>query len=105
MACLVRVKDFHALDIGRRYIEAYVDIISTDGLWPKSEGILTVGWDIAGEWDGDETEEFWAPDYAGFRMYFAERIVTGILDLAAQWPEDMTEEDRYSEAGGWANNH
>jgi hypothetical protein len=54
-------------------------------------------------------EHFWEYEfdagYGGFVIYFAPQVVQGIVELAAQWPDELPEYERYNEVVRYLSDH
>jgi hypothetical protein len=109
-ALRVRVSNIQA-DTHKRWVKAEVEEIFTPGL---GAGLFYKGtwnegsprrWEIGA---GDLTtysDYTWAMGYGGWYLFFATRVLEGVVDLAAQWANDLDAIARSSQVAHWLVDH
>lgn len=80
-----------------RIIEADVEAFPTPGL---SEPPMP-RWDIGAGSETTVSADTWAMGYGGWTLYFAPRVVGGVMELAAGLPADMEPHERYRAVLRW----
>ena len=96
-ALRVRVMNIQA---SVKYLTAQVEEIPTPGLvyisheWEIGAGSLTTF-----------SDHTWAMGYGMWTLFFATRVVQGVVDLASRWPENLDYGSRYNEVLRWLEDH
>jgi hypothetical protein len=101
-ALRVRISNVRA-DPDRRWIEAEVEEVPTPGFensmihihLPDQSSPLR--WSIGAGFYTTFSENYWNQGHTGWSLFFAPKIVQGIVDLASRWPEDLDAYDRYQQ--------
>ncbi len=101
-ALRVRVKNVRAGSCARS-IAAEVEEIHTPGLGVEmysSRGSAVADplrWKVEAGYLTTFSEHTWAMGYGGWEMFFAPRIVHGVIELAASWNESVDSYERYNQ--------
>ena len=106
----VRISNIQA-DVTAGFLTAHVEEIPTRGL-EKSffhGQYLTKSapyrWTIGSGIRSMFSDHCWDMGYGGWSLYFATRVVEGIVELASRWPETLDAYDRYDEVLRWLTDH
>ncbi len=50
-------------------------------------------------------DEYWSAQYPRWSIFFSERVVEGIVELASRWPDDRDDQGRYEDVNEWLLDH
>jgi hypothetical protein len=94
-------------DIPGRYISADVKEIPTAG-FPTGSYHDTPSprhWRIGSGWVTTFSDHTWQMGYGGWSLFFAPRIVDGVVRLARQFPDNLPSMDRYNQILRYLQDH
>jgi hypothetical protein len=109
-ALRVKVSDVRG-DVARLSISAEVEEIPTAGFPAGAFYEIQrlepspLRWSIEGGYLTDFSDHTWHMGYGGWSLFFAPRIVDGIVSLALQFPENLDPFQRYSEVLNYLKDH
>ena len=101
-ALRVRITNIQA-NVAERYLTAQVEEIQTPELGigiyrrrrPNESTLLR--WDIGAGYLTYFSDDSWHMGYGMWSLYFATRVVEGVVDLASRWPENLDDDRRNKE--------
>ena len=102
----VRVSNIQE-NIPERYISADVEEIPTDG-FPTGSPDNSPNpwrWTISGGWMTSFSDHTWEMGYGGWTLFFAPRIVGGVVKLAREFPDNLHPMERYNKILRYLQNH
>ena len=109
-ALRVKVSDIRG-DVDRLFISAEVEEIPTAG-FPvgtfyeiQRRAPTPLRWHIEGGYLTDFSDHTWYMGYGGWSLFFAPRIVDGILSLALHFPDNLDPFQRYREVLDYLKDH
>jgi hypothetical protein len=109
-ALRVKVSSIRA-DVTRQSVSAEVEEIPTAGLpvglfcESKQHEPSPLRWDIAGGYLTDFSDNTWHMGYGGWSLFFAPRIVEGVLSLALRFPDNLDPFQGYKEVLDYLKDH
>ena len=94
----VKVRDIRG-DLVQQCVSAQVEEIPTDGFPTGSYGLVPSPrrWEIEAGYLTSFSDHTWHMGYGGWSLFFAPRIVEGILSLALRFPDNLDSFQRYTE--------
>jgi hypothetical protein len=104
-AVRVRISNIEAKP-EERYVSAQVQAIPTRGLptgalYNHAEYRAGSPFRIAGGYLTCFSDQVWEMGYGGWKLFFAPKLVNGIVELAAQWPDDLHPAEGYNRVSRW----
>ena len=103
-AVRVRVENIQA-NVRERWVRAQIETIPTPGL--VGAGSLRhhprIG--IGAGYLTTFSDHVWEVGYGGWALFFSPQIVKGVVELAAQWAENLDAFDRYQLVVRWLADH
>lgn len=101
---VLRVRVFNIrCNINARQINAEVEEIPTTGLerslfHRRSNGPSPLRWKISAGQLTSFSEHIWQMGYGGWSLYFAPDVVSSLVAIAASWPAELDEFEKYNQA-------
>ncbi len=98
----VRVTNIRS-NVKRRWIKADIQEIPTVGFppsflhWIRPDEPGPSQWDIGGGFETCFSKHTWHMGYGGFSLFFAPKIVTGVMRLASGFPAELDPLARYNQ--------
>lgn len=109
-ALRVKVTDIRG-DAAKLYISAQVEEIPTPGLpvgfyWHiRGQELTPQRWSIGAGFLTRFSEHTWHMGYGGWALFFAPKIVDGVLNLALGFPDELDPSKRYREVLRYLQDH
>ena len=109
-ALRVKVSDVRG-EVARLFISAEVEEIPTAGFPAGAFYEIQrlepspLRWSIEGSYLTTFSDHTWHMGYGGWSLFFAPRIVDGILSLALRFPDNLDPFQRYREVLDYLNDH
>jgi hypothetical protein len=109
-ALRVKVSDIRG-DVARLFISAEVEEIPTAGFPTGAFYEIQrlepspLRWHIEGGYLTTFSNHRWHMGYGGWSLFFAPRIVDGILSLALRFPDNLDPDERYREVLDYLKDH
>jgi hypothetical protein len=107
-AIRVRVSNIRA-DREQRFVAADVEEVPTPrlrtGLFANLWRWRRLRWEIGGGEFMQFSDHSWNPGCGSWSMFFAPRIVRGVIRLAQRWPRGLGAVERYDDVLRWLDEH
>lgn len=105
-ALRVRVSNIRA-DIPEKCIYADIEEIPTTGfpIWFIAQWLQSRHWRIGGGYLTAFSDHTWMMGYGGWSLFFAPRLVDGVVRLAQEFPDNLQSIDRYNQILGYLEDH
>ena len=71
----------------------------------KEDDSTPLRWDIGTASLTSFSETEWSMGYGGWSIYFAPRVVKGVVELASRWPTELDDYERYKQVLGFIYGH
>ena len=85
--------------VDARQIHAEVEEVPTAGLYLREPNAGDpLRWKIGAGYLTSFSSQTWSMGYGGWSLHFEPKIVSGLITLAAEWPNELKAADRYKAA-------